>query len=65
MRLSPGPEGPTRRRANLLNLALGGALALVFLAARRPRHEVGDLERQPIGPPDLERLDTPPELDER
>lgn len=63
MRLRPGPEGPSRARARLLNLALTGGLVAVWLAARPRRVEISDLERQPVGPTDLESLDTPPELD--
>lgn len=64
MRLRPGPGGPSRARARLLNVALIGGLAGAWLAARRRRVEITDLERQPVGPTDLEGLDTPPELDE-
>lgn len=65
MRLRPGPEGPSRRRVRLLNLALTGGGVVVWLAARRRRVEITDLERQPVGPTGLESLDTPPELDPR
>jgi hypothetical protein len=47
----------------LLNGALVGGMVLVWAAARRRRVVIGDLERQPIGPPELESLESPPELD--
>jgi hypothetical protein len=46
-----------------LDLALTAATAAVYLAARRRRLEISDLERQPVGAPERERLDVPPELD--
>jgi hypothetical protein len=63
VRLQPGPDGPSRVRARLLNLALVGGLVVVWLAARSRRLEISDLERQSVGPTDLESLDTPPEFD--
>lgn len=63
MRLRPGPGGPSRRRVRWLDLALAAATAAVYLAARRRRLEISDLERQPVGAPERERLDIPPELD--
>jgi hypothetical protein len=63
MRLEPGPEGASRLRVLLLNGALVGGMVLVWAAARRRRVVIGDLERQPIGPPELESLESPPELD--
>ena len=65
MRLRPGPEGPSGRRVWLLNLALTCGGVAVWLAARRRRVEITDLERQPVGPSSLESLDTPPELNPR
>lgn len=63
MRLGPGPEGPSRRRVLLVNTVLGAGVVLVWLAARRQRVLVSDLERQPVGPPEEEHEDFPPELD--
>lgn len=63
MRLAPGPEGPSRTRVALLNAAAVAAAVLVWAAARRRRVVIGDLERQPIGPPEIESLDIPPELE--
>lgn len=63
MKLAPGPDGPSRTRVLLLNAALAAGAVVVWVAARSRRVAIGDLERQPIGPSDLERLDSPPELE--
>ena len=64
MRLSPGPQGPSRARVLTLNAALVAAAALAYVLAR-PRHRVviSDLERQPVDAPAREQLDVPPELE--
>jgi hypothetical protein len=63
VRLGPGPEGPSRGRVVLLQVAAVGGAVLVWLAARRHHVVISDLERQPVGPPELESLDIPPELE--
>jgi hypothetical protein len=63
VRLSPGPQGPSRRRVRGLNAALVLAAVLVWAAGRARRVVIGDLERQPVDAPARERLPTPPELD--
>jgi len=63
MRLSPGEQGPSRRRMRMVNLALGIAGVAVWAAARTRRVVITDLERQPVDAPAREQLPTPPELD--